>query len=238
METTYNGKTDLSITAILAKFDILFQVKQGFYMVYAVLTAVYLLILFSIPVTARTEVTAYLILSDTSIIGLTFMGALILLEKQQNTLQSLFVTPVRLSSYLWAKALSLTLIAVVTSILIGFIPGGLVHQWSATILSVGLTSLFFSFFGLGLAASAESLNEYLANIMVGGLIMCLPIVLYFFRPGLSLLFPINASIDLLLSPIAEQGAKGIIGNSAVLVCWNLLAYRYAYAQFSKHIIHK
>lgn len=224
--------------ATLSKFDILFQVKQGFYLVYTVVTAVYLLILFSIPATVRTEVTAYLILSDTSIIGLTFMGALVLLEKQQNTLQSLFVTPVKLSSYLWAKALSLTLIAIITSAIIGFVPGGMTHNCPATLLSVGLTSLFFSFFGLGLAASAESLNDYLANIMLGGLIMCLPIALYFSVPGWSLLFPINASIDLLLSPIGEQTAKGIIGNSAVLVCWNLLAYRYAYAQFLKHIIHK
>ncbi len=224
--------------ATLSKFDILFQVKQGFYLVYAVVTAVYLLILFSIPSGVRTEVTAYLILSDTSVIGLTFMGALILLEKQQNTLQSLFVTPVKLSSYLWAKALSLTLIAIITSAIIGFVPGGMTHNCPATLLSVGFTSLFFSFFGLGLAASAESLNDYLANIMLGGLIMCLPIALYFSVPGWSLLFPINASIDLLLSPIVEQTAKGIIGNSAVLVCWNLLAYRYAYAQFSKHIIHK
>jgi fluoroquinolone transport system permease protein len=232
------NKTDFSMIATLSKFDILFQVKQGFYLVYAVVTLVYLLILFSIPATARTEVTAYLILSDTSIIGVTFMGALVLLEKQQNTLQSLFITPVKLSSYLWAKVLSLTLIAIVTSAIIGFVPGGLVHNWPATLLSVGLTSLFFSFFGLGLAASSETLNDYLANIMLGGLIMCLPIALYFFLPGWSLLFPINASIDLLLVSPEAQGVKGIIGNTAVLVCWNLLAYLYAHQQFSKHIIHK
>jgi fluoroquinolone transport system permease protein len=231
-------KSDLSTTLNLVKFDIFFQVKQGFYMVYAILTAIYAMILYTIPLSVRPEVTAYFILSDTSIIGLTFVGALVLLEKQQNTLQSLFVTPVKLSSYIWGKVASLTLISLLASCIIGFLPGGLIHNPVATIISVFLSAMFFTFLGLGISARVESLNQYIVGIILGGMTMSLPLVLYFIVPQLSLLFPINAAIDLMIVPPELQTAKGIIGNSAVLVCWNLLAYRYAMQQFNKHVIHK
>jgi len=226
------------MTWSLLRYDIRFQVRQGFYLVYGILAIVYAMILFSIPSVVRTEITAYFILSDTSIIGLVFVGALVLLEKQQNILQSLFVTPVNLSNYLWGKALSLTLISLIVSAVIGFLPGGLRHNPVATLLSVVLTSMFFTFFGLGISARADSLNQYLGRILAGGVMMSAPLILYFFAPGISLLFPINAAIDLLVVPTEIQTAKGIIGNSAVLFCWNLLAYRYAWQQFQKYIIHK
>lgn len=227
-----------SIIATLTKYDILFQIKQGFYLIYAIVTVLYLVILFSIPDSIRTELTAYLILSDTSIIGLTFMGALVLLEKQQGVLLSLFLTPVKLSSYLLAKAVSLTLIALLTSSIIGFVPGGLTHNWPATLVSVGLNSLFFSFLALGISARVDSLNDYLAGIMLGGLMMCLPIVLYFYAPVISLFFPINAAIDLLFIGVNNQSLSLIILDVVVLTGWNVLAYRYAYSQFNKYVIHK
>ncbi len=227
-----------SIIATLTKYDVMFQIKQGFYLIYAIVTVLYLVILFSIPDSVRTELTAYLIISDTSIIGLTFMGALVLLEKQQGVLLSLFLTPVKLSSYLIAKAVSLTLIALITSFVIGFVPGGLTHNWPATIASVGLNSLFFSFLALGISARVDSLNDYLAGIMLGGLIMCLPIALYFFVPVLSLFFPINAAIDLLFVSINNQSLSLILLDVVVLIVWNIFAYRYAYFQFNKYVIHK
>jgi fluoroquinolone transport system permease protein len=222
----------------LSKYDILFQLKQGFYTVYAILVVVYLLILFYLPHSVRMPVTAYIILNDTSVVGLIFVGALVLLEKQQNILQSLFITPLELSTYLWSKVLSLTIIAVLASIIIGIIPGGMRDNWLAMSLSVILTSFFFTFLGLGISARVNTLNQYIVGIMAGGMIMVAPVALYFFIPELSIVFPINASIDLLISSPGTQSIKGVIADSAVLILWNLLAFLWAKQQFIKYIIQK
>lgn len=230
--------TSPSILATLIKFDVHFQIKQGFYLVYTLVSVLYIVILFNIPFPARSSVTAYLILSDTSIIGITFMGALVLLEKQQNILQSLFVTPVKLGQYLWSKALSLTFLALLASVLIAFVPGGLLPNWPATLVAVTLSSLFFSFIGLGISASAQSLNDYLAGIMLGGLLLSVPLVLYFYFPLPSLIFPINSVADLLLFNPENISIIRFAINCIILLVWIFIAYRYAVAQFNKHVINK
>ncbi|MDA3880991.1 MAG: hypothetical protein PF436_11430 [Prolixibacteraceae bacterium] len=238
MTTKSNTHQSTSILVTLMKFDVRFQVKQGFYLVYALVSALYIVILFNIPFPARSSVTAYLVLSDTSIIGITFMGALVLLEKQQNMLHSLFVTPVRLGQYLWSKAVSLTLLALLASALIAYVPGGLLPNWPTTLVAVALSSLFFSFVGLGISASAQSLNDYLAGIMLGGFVLCLPLVLYFYFPLLSLIFPINSVADLLLHSTETLPIIRIVLNCSIIVVWIFIAYWYAFAQFNKHVINK
>jgi fluoroquinolone transport system permease protein len=222
----------------IIKYDILFQLKQGFYLVYAILSAIYLLILFYLPQSVRMDVTAYLILSDTSMMGIVFVGALVLLEKQQNILQSIFITPLKLSTYLWGKAISLTIIAIMASSIIGFLPGGELENWAATLTAVIFSSLFFTFLGLGVAARFNTLNQYIAGIMLASIIMIAPLGLYFIDPNLSLVFPVNATIDLLFVSPQEQTIKGIIADIAVLVCWTILSFLFAKRQFLKHVIQK
>jgi fluoroquinolone transport system permease protein len=222
----------------LTKYDILFQLKQGFYTVYAILVVIYLLILFYLPLSVRMPITAYIILNDTSVVGIIFVGALVLLEKQQNILQSLFITPLKLSTYLWSKVLSLTLIALLASVIIGLLPRGMLDNWVAMLSAVILTSVFFTFLGLGVAARVNTLNQYIAGIMVAGIIMVAPVALYFFIPNLSIVFPINAAIDLLITAPGVQTVKGIIADTAVLILWSILAFLWAKYQFIKYIIQK
>ena len=222
----------------LTKYDILFQLKQGFYTVYAILVVIYLLVLFYLPHSVRMPVTAYIILNDTSVVGFIFVGALVLLEKQQNILESLFITPLELSTYLWSKVLSLSIIAVLASLIIGILPGGMRENWVAMTLSVILGSSFFTLAGLGVSARVNTLNQYIVGIMTAGLIMVAPVALYFFIPDLSIIFPVNAAIDLLISTPATQSVKGIIADSAVLILWIILAFLWAKQQFIKYVIQK
>jgi fluoroquinolone transport system permease protein len=222
----------------LTKYDILFQLKQGFYTVYAILSVIYLLILFYIPKDVRMEVTAFILLNDTAVLGNVFVGALVLLEKQQNILQSLFITPLKLSTYLWSKVISLTLIALIVSSLIGFVPGGMLKNWIAMLSAVTLSSVLFTFLGLGVSARVRTLNEYFIGVMIAGLIAAAPVPLYFFLPNLSIVFPVNAAIDLLITSPATQTVRGIIADTAILVCWSILVFLWARNQFIKYIIQK
>ncbi|MCK5691528.1 MAG: hypothetical protein KAI08_01735, partial [Bacteroidales bacterium] len=78
---------------LLLKKEITLQWRQGFWLVYFVFTAIYVTVLLNLPEKNRMLVSLILILSDTTMLGIIFIGALVLLEKQQAVIQSLFVTP-------------------------------------------------------------------------------------------------------------------------------------------------
>lgn len=85
----------------LFKYDISIQLRSGYWTVYGIIGLIYILILVNLPVNIRDDVAIFLIFSDTSVLGLIFVGALVLLEKQQGVLQSLSVTPLKLTDYLF-----------------------------------------------------------------------------------------------------------------------------------------
>ena len=81
-------------------WDICFQIKYGIYMIYAILTVLYLVLLGALPPAWRTGTAVILIFSDPAAMGLFFMGAVILLEKSQRVVNALAVSPVTVREYI------------------------------------------------------------------------------------------------------------------------------------------
>lgn len=96
----------------LTVWDMKFQIKYGFYLLYSVLTVIYLIILLAMPESWRTAAAAILIFSDPAAMGLFFMGAIVLLEKSQKVPCAYAVTPVRAIDYIGAKVISLCTISI------------------------------------------------------------------------------------------------------------------------------
>ncbi|MCB0553945.1 MAG: hypothetical protein KDD02_10365, partial [Phaeodactylibacter sp.] len=71
----------------------------------------YVLILLNLPDGQYGWLTVFLIFNDPMGLGLMFIGALYLFEKNENTLQALSVTPLRAWQYLASKTITLSLIA-------------------------------------------------------------------------------------------------------------------------------
>lgn len=67
----------------LLLWDMKFQGRYGFYLLYGILTAFYIVLLHSLPQSWKENAAAILIYSDPAAMGLFFMGAIILLEKSQ-----------------------------------------------------------------------------------------------------------------------------------------------------------
>lgn len=88
--------------------DMRFQAKYGFYFLYAVLTVIYIAVLFAFPENWKEKAAAILIFSDPASMGLFFMGAIVLLEKSQHTTCALAVSPVHATEYVIAKVSSLS----------------------------------------------------------------------------------------------------------------------------------
>ena len=98
--------------------DIKFQLKHGFYGIYAVVSIIYLIVLSFLPNEYLKYVLPTLIYSDPSGLGLFFFGGIVMLEKMQGIINYIVVTPLTTREYILSKVISLTLLAVVVSIVL------------------------------------------------------------------------------------------------------------------------
>lgn len=224
----------------LVRKEILLQWRQGFWLVYFVVTIVYIIILLNIPRESRMTVSLIMILSDTTMLGVIFVGALILLEKQQSVIHSLFVTPLDPSGYIWAKTISLSLIAVSMSILV-YLP--VLHLSAYTLLllfTTALTAAIFVMIGLGIASKVETINQYFGRLMLISIVILIPVIPYlvFDRHPAFILLPYIASLDLMLGAIQPVSTWRIIVDIILLFTWGYLAYLYSKNQVIKYLVYK
>lgn len=152
--------------------DLKFLWRYGFGGLYALFTLLYLLLLSAVPASVRVSVCTLLIFSDPAVMGLFFMGALLLLERSQRVLPALAASPAAPWEYALSKALSLALV--------GTLVGGILAVFGAaghllsTLCAVLLGALFFSFAGLIAAFYSSSLNQFLLLTVAAELLLCVP----------------------------------------------------------------
>lgn len=158
--------------------DIHFQMKYGFYFLYAFITVIYITVLSFVPPVAKAKVSAVIIFTDPATLGLFFMGAIILLEKSQRVLSSLAVSPIKLWEYIFAKVVSLTLISTLVGVIIGAVSG----TQNMILVTVGtfFGSILFSLIGISIATKVSNLNQFL--------LVTVPIMLALMLPPLAELF--------------------------------------------------
>ena len=148
-------------TLSTVKYDVMFQFRYGFYYAYLFVTVLYILLLRSLPEETRRILATILVFSDTSILGFFFIGGMVLLEKGQKTLESLFVTPLRIWDYLISKIISLTLLALLTSFAIMIFSFGASFNPIPLLIGVTFSSAFFTLLGLLASSRIKTLNGYL-----------------------------------------------------------------------------
>jgi len=224
----------------LLKKDITLQWRQGFWLIYFVVAAIYILVLLSIPRENRLLVSLVMILSDTTMLGILFIGALVLLEKQQAVIHSLFVTPLEPSRYIWSKCISLSLIAICMSILI-YLPAWHFDAYSLILLgTIIVTAATFALLGLGIAASVESINDYFGVQMLYSVLLTLPVVPFLLlnqHPAF-LFLPYIASLDLMLGAMETLPAWRMATDIFLMAFWGYAAYRFALHRVNKHLVYK
>jgi fluoroquinolone transport system permease protein len=203
----------------LVKGDFRLQWKYGFYGLYILLCALYVTILLLLPENIRGTAAVVMIFSDPAAMGLFFLGAMVLFEQSQHVVQSLAVSPVTKTGYVFSKLFSLSLVSTGAGLLIALLSGG-----GMSILSllpgVFLGSLLFSAVGMILAARAATLNRFLLTTVPAEILIILPAIAWLFglRPGLLLLHPGVCVIALL------AGEKQMWIPFFVLLLWTAVFF--------------
>ncbi|MFO7658767.1 MAG: ABC transporter permease [Bacteroidales bacterium] len=221
-------------------WDLRFTIRYNILTVAIVITVLYTLIIKLIPGADMPEVVASLIFSDPVMLGFIFIGAMVLFEKDANTLQALAITPVKPWQYLWSKAISLTLIALFCSFGIAIIAQGTDVNFLWLFFTVTLTSLLFIFIGFIGVTRVKTFNQYIILIPMFMLPTVLPLADFYslYHTPFFYLIPTQGSLLLFKAAFKTATCFEILYSLTILMLSVAVAYILAEKHFIKFIVGK
>ncbi len=207
--------------------DIHFQWKYGFYLIYFVLTVIYVCGITALPEGWKHNAAAIMVYSDPAAMGLFFMGAIVLLEKSQKVLHAIAISPTKISEYIFAKVFSLMLISCVVALILGIAAGN--GNLSGIIIGTALTSSVFTMLGIMAATKIASLNQFLIIIMPIEILCFVPPILGLFTdlPGGLRFFPFMACMNLITGH-----SQNLFLDLVLIFAANFILYMAAYRMVS------
>ena len=220
--------------------DIRFQFKQGFYLVYVLITVMYLIILSFLPEYILSVGLPLVVFSDPSVLGLFFIGGIIMLEKMQGILSVLVVSPLRTIEYILSKVISLAFVSVLAAFAItGFSHYGNVN-WLLMFLSTVFTSGIFTLCGIMITAGCSTVNQYMIKTVPYMLLFVLPCfsLIGFPYSDLFTIIPSVAALRLMLGAYMGIPLYEAVGLIIYLVGMNYLFLRWAIRVFENKIIYQ
>lgn len=219
-------------------WDIRFQFRHGFYGAYGFVCAVYIGLLRFLPESMEEEAVRWIIFTDPSLLGVFFVGGMILLERRQGVLVALAVTPLRLWEQLTAKVLSLMLLAVASSVIILVGAGWWDINWLPVLIGIMATSAFTTLAGVSLAVRVRSLNGYLLATPLIAVFFLLPAPAWvgLMDAGWFILLPAQAGWTLLAGGWQPLTPATAWGSLAVLCGWIVVAARVAVRSYRIHLL--
>ncbi|MCI8638127.1 MAG: ABC transporter permease [Coprococcus sp.] len=197
--------------------DMRFQAKYGFYFLYAVLTGIYVIILLAIPESWRENAAVILIFSDPAAMGLFFMGAIVLLEKNQHTPCAYAVSPIRAEEYIIAKTASLSTVSLAVAAILAIDAN--VDGLCVILLGTVISSVICTLCGIIIAVKIRSLNQFILWTAPVEAVCFVPAILHLFKvtPAWLRYYPANVCMDMVSGHVPSvAGFLGVIAVTAIL----------------------
>jgi fluoroquinolone transport system permease protein len=144
----------------LIQLDFILMWRNKIILVAAIITLLYMVVLQVLPQAFFNMVLTTLIFTDPVMIGFLFIGAMVLFEKNGNTLQAVAVSPVRSVEYLWSKAITLTIVAVLAGLLMAIAGKGINFNIILFLAAAVFSSLLFVFIGFVGVSMVKTFNQY------------------------------------------------------------------------------
>lgn len=219
-------------------YDVKFQIRHGFYGVYALVCSLYVLLLYYVTPGYKEKAALLLTFSDPGAIGLILAGGIVLLEKDQGVHDSLFVTPLRLREYLIAKAVSLSAISLFAAWAIQGLALGFPEAPVRFTIGVLLSSCLFTFLSICVVTRTKSINGFIWLSQMYSFPLAVPLLGYFdIGPSaLYWIFPTKGSLLLLEAAHSPIPVGESLYALAVLAAGTFTAYYFAHRSFERRIL--
>jgi fluoroquinolone transport system permease protein len=214
----------------LVGWDIQLQARENVYAFTVLTTAAFAVVVSLLPADVPPSVVIAILYLDPAVVGTSFVGAMVLMERSQNTLPALAVTPLSPVDYVVSKIITLTgltLAGAMALVAVAWWPLSL-DLVARMVLALAFSGTLGVLTGLALIATANSMNHFIARAFPLSLVLFLPFFAHF---GMVdgwlawLLFGINPGHAVLRSLLwaADPGAVDIVevvyafGYMAVLI---------------------
>lgn len=204
------------------------------------ITVFYVLLVYSIKDFANLEkFITLLIYNDPAIVGFIFIGMSIILEKDQNVLPALFVTPLNRHLYLVSRIITLSAIGFFGAFAIVLAAKG--TSFNLILFSVGAfaTCILFCLVGIFVVSYTTEILHFLLRAIPLLIFMSLPLLNYFELTDITFLnlFPVQGGLNLMVNSYREQPNLGeVIFGFILIAVWTPLIYWFVYRIFVKKII--
>ena len=161
----------------ILKWDIRLQFRYYFWLVAAVVTVMWLAVLYVLPQSVVNTWVPVLIFADIGNIGLLFIAGILYLERRQGTIYATAVMPVSPGTWLTTKLLSLSLLCLACAIAIVALSTNSV-TWLRLIPAALLCAGLFTSIGFLLAVSFDKIINYFFAMALVLIPLNLPVLDY------------------------------------------------------------
>ena len=233
----------MAALARIVWFDIGLQLKSFIYPATVVSTGIICGFILILPVeTLSPHWGAFFVFMDPATIGLSFVGAIVLMEKTQRTIYALGISPMRPWVYVASKTISLTLLT---------FAAGLVVAWVAVdrfdllkmLIALALSSTVAVLIGFACVARAPSMNKLMITLLWVTTVAYIPLLAHFellpagLRPIVAVIpsYAILVTVLVSIDPDAASTAAKVYGY-AYLVLWCVIGWLWTLREYKRHII--
>ena len=204
------------------------------------MTVIYALLFYIIKDMGNTEkILTLLIYNDPAIIGMFFIGLSIIIDKNQQVLSALFVTPVNLHSFLLARIVALSLIGGLCGLGMGFLAMGFHFHFIHFFIGVFFNCMLFTFMGIYLVSYTIDFLLFMLKSIPLLLLMSLPLINYFGLTDLKIFyfFPVQGCLTLITNSYKETMdlTELLLGYASILI-WVTLLYWFVFRIFKSKMV--
>lgn len=233
----------MNATLRMIRWDMLLQIRSHLYLATAMATLSLCLVGALLhPLDISEKLLALLLFADPAVIGLTLTGAFVLMERGNNTLLALAVSPLRGSTYVFAKIATFSGLGILSGIAVAIAASDGNLRFAIMLASLSLTNAAAVLFGFALVTRANSVNSFLVHMSVALLIMVVPFIPYLDETSnnallMLALIPSYSMLVLLEAGFAEASislAQYLLNCSYVMV-WIIIGWFWAVREYQNHI---
>lgn len=190
--------------------DVRLQYRNGFYAATALVVVFSIVLLRWLPDDMARLILPVVLLQNVLVNSFYFASGLLLLERVEGTLPAQAATPLRPGEYVASKAVTLTALSVVESLLIAVAVFGAEARAAAMAAGIALAAALFCLAGLALAARHDGVNSFLMPSVLYTFLLTLPILGVFGVGSSSWYLPHPAQGPLTLMQIDAPHTPGIV----------------------------
>ena len=175
---------------------------------------------------ATSKVLVLIIFNDPVLLGFLFAGVMLLFEQNENTLEALSVSPMKISYYIWSKTLILTAISWLCCLAMAIAGHGFSFDfWSFSAATISAT-MQFGFIGFIAVAGVTAFNVFILRGIVWIILLGLPFLSFFELAPKAWFycFPTLASIELLAYSLGAADGNPLFLWFGLALFWTAILY--------------